>query len=297
MAPRPLDSNRRVSLKRRFAFSAIILVGLLVVLEIVVRVFGLGPSRYEPRRFEPGGVMPFVNVPPGVDIYRANLTFSAVYDLAGDSRGYFGPDGRVTYRINEHGMRGPSFETSKPAGTFRILCMGDSFTFGEGMHYDDTYPVRLARLIGEAMSNLRVEALNAGVQGYGTKHSGGAFVHRDQFFEPDLVTLGFFLNDATDDGLTNRQHEDHLESFALSAAGRVSRLWEIGERSWSKWRHQRRYFETTRESFRTSEWTWCKQVLRAMEARSRRQGFRFIVVIFPILHELDGTIRSKSFTK
>jgi lysophospholipase L1-like esterase len=52
------------------------------------------------------------------------------------------------------GLRGPDFQTPSPG--FRVVCIGDSVTFGWGVSDDQTYPVHLASVLG-------VEVLNAGM--------------------------------------------------------------------------------------------------------------------------------------
>jgi len=52
------------------------------------------------------------------------------------------------------GLRGPDFETPSPG--FRVVCIGDSVTFGWGVSDDQTYPAHLATVLG-------VEVLNAGM--------------------------------------------------------------------------------------------------------------------------------------
>src|SRR5262245_39441623 len=41
--------------------------------------------------------------------------------------------------INSHGLRGPETTYDKPAGTFRILNLGDSVAMGWGVREEDTY--------------------------------------------------------------------------------------------------------------------------------------------------------------
>lgn len=64
-----------------------------------------------------------VTVPPEYPLYqhiagrvfinKPGAPFSHVYDTAGDRRGYFGQDGRITYRINSLGLRGRDFTLRK----------------------------------------------------------------------------------------------------------------------------------------------------------------------------------------
>jgi hypothetical protein len=49
----------------------------------------------------------------------------------------------VTFAINQQGLRGPEVSQAKPPGTFRVLGLGDSFTFGTGVREQDTFLRRL----------------------------------------------------------------------------------------------------------------------------------------------------------
>jgi hypothetical protein len=53
------------------------------------------------------------------------------------------------------------FAAAVPAGTIRIICSGDSFTFGYGVGNDDVWCERLTRL------DPRIETVNMGLGGYG----------------------------------------------------------------------------------------------------------------------------------
>src|SRR5688572_1482967 len=53
--------------------------------------------------------------------------------------------GRET--IGPLGFRGPTPGVPKPAGTLRVLCLGGSTTYGDGLEDGDTYPVRLQELL------------------------------------------------------------------------------------------------------------------------------------------------------
>lgn len=283
------QAGRRSRRRRRVVILAAASTALaLFAGESAVRLFGLGPATYQATRIDPPGGIPFAVMDDGFFVYQPNKTFSYLYDPAGDLRGYLGPTGRVTYEINQDRMRGPSVPLEKSAESYRVLCLGDSFTFGEGVHFPDTYPARLETLLGQAMPDRRVEVLNAGVQGYGTRFAVRFYLSYCRAFKPDVVTLGFFLNDASDVNETVRDHVAMTEPPPLSSLAKVSRLWSIVERSRYARRVQREYFETTRRSFDSEEWSVCKDLLRGMREAGKVEGFRFIVVVFPILWELNG---------
>ena len=53
----------------------------------------------------------------------------------------------VEHRINPQGFRGAVVAPEKPADTFRIACVGDSFTFGAGSEEDQTWPYHLQQFL------------------------------------------------------------------------------------------------------------------------------------------------------
>jgi lysophospholipase L1-like esterase len=100
-------------------------------------------------------------------------------------------------RINDLGFRGRDFPRAKEPGVLRVLCVGDSYTFGEYVNDDETFPAALERKLREA-GHSRVEVINAGVNGY-TITDEAAFLREKGFdLQPDAVVLGFVLNDLTD---------------------------------------------------------------------------------------------------
>jgi hypothetical protein len=100
----------------------------------------------------------------------------------------------ATAVINEHGFRGPALAVEKPAGRFRVACLGDSYTYGHGVDNDETWPSQLERCLRDR-GRLDVDVLNWGVGGYCTVQEAVQLEARVLDFDPDLVLLGFFLND------------------------------------------------------------------------------------------------------
>jgi len=101
--------------------------------------------------------------------------------------------GEETATINSHGFRGPDFETVKPTGIFRVICLGESSTFGYHDRDDETYPFLLGRLF--AQEKLPVEVDNAGFPYYNTGSILNLFQNEILKYEPDLITLYAGFND------------------------------------------------------------------------------------------------------
>ncbi|MBJ19096.1 MAG: hypothetical protein CL933_06680 [Deltaproteobacteria bacterium] len=97
---------------------------------------------------------------------------------------------------NSLGFRGPEVKTPKPAGTFRIVCLGGSSTYGHGPSSDETtWPARLQSRLRAARPDRSVEVVNAGCRGYSTFESLGNYAFRASDLEPDLVLIYHTVND------------------------------------------------------------------------------------------------------
>jgi hypothetical protein len=99
--------------------------------------------------------------------------------------------GRAEFRINSLGLRGPELAVEKPAGTFRILFLGDSITLGGRLPEDDVWVTRAAKALGP-----RYEAANAGASDVGLVEEERTLRESGLAIRPDLVVLGWYLNDA-----------------------------------------------------------------------------------------------------
>jgi hypothetical protein len=119
------------------------------------------------------------------------------------------PEYAIDLVINSKGLRDREFAYEKPAGTSRILVLGDSFTCGYGVDADETYAKVLERLLGAGGASIasagaagaagsKWEVINAGVGSTGTAHQLAFFETEGYKYGPDIVVLGFFQNDFTD---------------------------------------------------------------------------------------------------
>ncbi len=99
-------------------------------------------------------------------------------------------------RVNRHGHRGPEYPEKKPRGVFRILGLGDSFTFGWGVEEGQTFLRVLEKKL--RAEGYRVEILNAGVPAWHSVQSLHYLLKEGARFRPDLIVLSFFVDDVYD---------------------------------------------------------------------------------------------------
>ena len=97
---------------------------------------------------------------------------------------------------NALGFRGPETTWDKPAGVYRIVCLGGSSTYGHDASGDAaTWPARLQEHLNASALLLRVEVINAGCEGYSTFESLINLELRCVDLQPDLVVTYHAIND------------------------------------------------------------------------------------------------------
>ncbi len=108
----------------------------------------------------------------------------------------------VTFSINPLGLRDDADLTlAKPAGTQRVLVVGDSFVLGYTVERHDHFVDLVERAL--VADGRKVQLLNGGTEGYSTDQEV-AWLRRDGFaFAPDIVVACFFQNDAWMNGKTS----------------------------------------------------------------------------------------------
>ena len=183
---------------KKILFTVIIIPFFFLMLELVLRLASLGSGPYLQAVPDGGPTDPYLYQPANNRIYKL------LPKAEGEYRGRAGPV--FHYRINSFGFHGPEITREKPRGTFRIICMGDSCTFGAGIGMNELpYPGILERILNDSPSGLRFEVINAGVPGYNT--IDGSYWLRDELlgFSPDLVVIMYGWNDHW---LVDRPHYD-----------------------------------------------------------------------------------------
>jgi len=112
--------------------------------------------------------------------------------------------------VNADGLRAPAaYDRPKPAGVYRVLLLGDSQAFGQGVTYEQTFGALLERALQERARAERVEVINAGVPAYNTVQEAAFYASAGTTYRPDCVLILFIGNDleipefmlAPDDGL------------------------------------------------------------------------------------------------
>ncbi len=125
-----------------------------------------------------------------------------------------GMPGYFHVTTNSLRMRGREISPKKPPGVFRVLVMGDSWTFGEGVNDDETFCARLEELLNRRLkgAGLRAEVLNAAYTAGYSPDSAYVYLHRKGFaFKPDVVIYASVVsNDIFDVASNDWPEKDEL---------------------------------------------------------------------------------------
>ena len=113
------------------------------------------------------------------------------------------PEFDIDIVISSGGLRDREYSYAKPDNTRRVLCLGDSFTFGYGVEWDETFAKVLEEHLCHGRSGgTQWQVLNAGVSGTGTAHQLAYLDSEGLKYDPDIVVVCFCgANDFSDNGM------------------------------------------------------------------------------------------------
>lgn len=123
-------------------------------------------------------------------------------------------------QLNSQGFQGPEFTQEKPANTYRILSIGDSFTFGI-LPVQYNYNSRIERQLNRQLANQgkQFQVINMGIPGIGPRDYLAILNNEGIKLSPDMVMVSIFIgNDTLEAEIAMEQKRDwytysHVLSF------------------------------------------------------------------------------------
>lgn len=191
------------------------------------------------------------------------------------------------FRHHSYSWWPPSTDVDPP---FRILVVGDSFTWGANVLEEDAYPDRLAVRLAKWHGEGRYEVVNFSRPGWNTGHelaAARAFIPR---IDPDALIVGYVLNDAEPmsrvalERLRGPSHAPRTPESALSqylyARSRAYRLLFDKLENVRRRRALVRYYHSLYRY--EPAWTYTRESLAGFKALADERDIPFLLVVFPI---------------
>ncbi len=186
--------RKRSAKRKRFAKFLLVLIGFLfgaLLAEAALRAVGYSyPDFYQ----------------------RDNVTGIS---LRPDASGWYRREGEAYVRINSDGLRDVEHALAKPANTFRIAVVGDSYCEALSVDLNQAFwSVMNSDLQGcSAVAGRQVEVINFGVSGYGTAQELLTLHEKVLKYSPDLVLLAITTNNDITDNLRALKKTEEVPYF------------------------------------------------------------------------------------
>lgn len=254
-------TRRKLSMKKRLVFSALVLGVLFGVPEVVFQIREVVRRNRKPR------------LPLEFDAYRGViLTPGAHYERVDQGR-------RVD--INSDGFRGP--EIGPKGETPRILTVGGSTTFGlYTSENQKTWPLRLQALL--ASRGYPNEVINAGTPGWTLRSSLTNLELRGWALEPDVVVVYHNYNDLMSNGEAQYlfdAEQDDVEALYRPPPGGVLDYSAVFRFVRSRLRDPYDKLRVKQTELTLEGVAAFEKNLRRLARRAREQGAKLALCTFP----------------
>ena len=126
---------------------------------------------------------------------------------------------------NRYGFRERDFASPKPSGVYRIMVLGDSFTWGAGLAVEERYTAIAEALLNEAShrSRFEFEVLNFGLRAAPTTDERDVLRDYKDLVNPDLIVVGFCINDPQSKETNYSIERETLDTSSAGLAVRAVR--------------------------------------------------------------------------
>jgi len=182
--------------------------------------------------------------------------------------------------INSYGMRDYEYKSIKPNNTLRIAVLGDSITMGAFVKKEDIYDNVLERMLNKNNNKKKyskIDVLNFGVTGYNVFQYEETLRTKALNFNPDIVIIGFFLNDFIYTPITLKKDNETL----LIINYFQENLFLNNKISWFMFGHSKFFrfvYKRLTERFIFNEWDG-RTPLYSYLLRYREEGFKSLTNI------------------
>jgi len=204
------------------------------------------------------------------------------YAPVNTKRRWRGPTNSLGYRDRERSR-------AKPAGTRRVVALGDSFAWGVGVEFEDAWPQRLERGLARRRGGTW-EVVNLSREGMNTVEQAEQLATEGLAYEPDLVVLGYCLNDSEDEDAAETRRARDWEDLRRERQSRPdgfldhSALYRLVSGRIRATVENRRRIAAYRSQYAPGYpgWTAAREAFRRMAELTAEREVPLVVMVFPL---------------
>ncbi len=190
-------------------------------------------------------------------------------------------------------VREPNFRGSQPrfspeADTFRILVVGDSFAWGDGVHPEDSFPRRLEVRLDAVSRGDDFEVITWSRPGWNTVVAFRSVEANIDKISPDLLLLAFVLNDPEPfdlqklavlrEGLHRREPRFPLSASLYRGSQFYAMVWDRIENT----RIHRAYSTYYHSLYEGPDWKKCLKALESLRELADARSIPMVLLLFPV---------------
>lgn len=205
--------------------------------------------------------------------------------------------------INSQGIRDAEYNNEPAEQVTRILALGDSQTFGNGITNEDTWPKQLEHeLNGQAVAG-SYEVLNGGLPSSDTWQHEILLQRLMSVYHPDIVVLAFYVNDIVSKPVSVRNVQgddvDSINRRLIYLLKRSALLLSIKTTYDSirlssfppdSYRLQKALLAGESNPEIDTRWEQVEHSLLVMKEATARSNVGFLVVSLPRRDQVDGRL-------
>ncbi len=211
-------------------------------------------------------------------------------------------------QTNSVGIRDQEYPVTAPPSVTRLVALGDSQTFGNGLALEETWPKQLERELNDHFGRGHWEVLNCGVAGTDTWQHEIILRRMLDAYHPHRAILAFYVNDVTARyeippmtaaALTNslpRRFGYLLKESVLLLVLRDATA-AVRHRFWPSqgFKTEQAIITGTADVAVERGWGQVNDSLAAMKAISDARGAEFTVVVIPRRDQVTGQEPSRAY--
>jgi len=278
-----LKNNKNLLYIILFWFFYVIFLLLIIFLagEILTRVFNLAPkvsknfNIYVPDKYLPYSISPYSSV--NLELWTGESSHLCKHNSVG-------------LRDREHAY-------NKPNNVFRILCLGDSNTYGWGVAFEESYPYLLEKKFdNRSFSSPKIEVIKAGIPAFFPELERIFLEHYGIKYQPNLVLVAFSPGDVFDTYFgSNNLRADPKGFLVMHNSSKFMKFFQLLYKQSDLFRLVARKFELLfyqvfyhwddiykNNGFYESSWQTVEQEFLNISNISKRIGASLVIIYTPL---------------